>query len=121
MAATPSLRFPRARRIKQGRDFARARSEGKRLASGCLIFNWVSVAPNSEGRLGVISPKKIGNAVERNRARRLLRETFRLHQHDFGEPVNLVLVARQSIIGKKFAEVEHDFLRALQKAGLKKL
>ena len=56
----------------------------------------------------------------RNRARRLLRETFRLHQRDLAPPVDLVLVARPSIVGKGFAEVEKDFLTTLRKARLLK-
>ena len=59
-------------------------------------------------------------AVTRSRARRLLRETFRLHQHDLRQPVTIVLVARSSILGKQRAEVERDFLSALRKAKLLK-
>jgi ribonuclease P protein component len=120
MAATPSLQFPRRRRIKQRRDFARARLQGRRLASGCLIFNWVGLESGSLTRVGVITSKKIGGAVDRNRARRLLRESFRLHQHEIAQPVDLVLVARQSITQLDFSGVERDFLHALQRAGLKK-
>jgi len=72
----------------------------------------------SSHRLGVVTSGKIGNAVIRNRARRLLREAFRQHQHDFLQPVDLVLVARASIVGKGFAAVEKDFLTILSKAGL---
>jgi len=121
MAETPAdLRFPRSRRIKLGRDFARARTKGERLAVGCLIANWLPLSPGSLSRVGVITSKKIGGAVERNRARRLLRESFRLHQNEFERAVDLVLVARQSIVGKKFADVEKDFLAALRRAGLLK-
>ena len=56
----------------------------------------------------------------RNRARRLLRESFRLHQHELAQPVDLVLVARPSISGKGLADVEKDFLTTLRKAGLLK-
>jgi ribonuclease P protein component len=118
MAAAPaSLGFPRSRRIKQGRDFQRAKTAGKRAVSGCLILNWL---PASQTRLGVITSKKIGNAVARARARRLLREAFRLNQLRLAQPLDLVLVARLSIVGKRFAEVEKDLLQGLRKASLLK-
>lgn len=121
--ATPTparLRLAPSQRLKLGRDFARAKAKGQRLACGCLVANWVAAAEGESLRLGVITARKIGSAVERNRARRLLRESFRLHQHDFERPVDLVLVARNSIVGKKFGDVEKDFLEALRRAGLLK-
>jgi len=105
-------------RIKQGRDFSRVRQQGQRLVNGCLIANWRKLPEKSQTRLGVVTSSKIGNAVVRNRARRLLRETFRVHQHDLAEPVDLVLIARASIVDKDFAGVEKDFLTTLRKAGL---
>jgi ribonuclease P protein component len=120
-APTPQpLRFSRAARIKQGRDFARLRQHGERLALGCLIANWRRLPAESSSRLGVITASRIGSAVVRNRARRLLRETFRVHQHDLAAPVELVLVARPSIARKGFAAVEKDFLATLRKARLLK-
>ena len=114
------LRFDRAARIKQGRDFARVRQAGERLAVGCLIANWQRLPADSPSRLGVVTARRIGGAVVRNRARRLLRETFRVHQHDLAAPVDLVLVARPSIAGKRFADVERDFLTTLRKARMLK-
>jgi ribonuclease P protein component len=113
-----SLGFPRASHIKQGRDFARIRQDGQRMVTGCLIANWRKLPAGSPLRLGVITSSKIGNAVVRSRARRLLREVFRVHQHDFSMPVDLVLVARASIAGKPLASVEKDFLTTLRRAGL---
>jgi len=116
----PRLRFGRASRIKQGRDFARVRQEGQRLVLGCLIANWRRLPADSPSRLGVITAGKVGNAVLRNRARRLLRQSFRVHQHELAQPLDLVLVARPSIAGKGFSAVEKDFLTTLRKAGLLK-
>jgi ribonuclease P protein component len=118
-AQTPQrLRFPRTARIKQGRDFARVRQAGERLVIGCLIANWQRLPTGSASRLGVVTAGRIGGAVVRNRARRLLRESYRVHQHDLTTPVDLVLVARPSIAGKGFAAVERDFLTTLRKARL---
>ncbi len=120
MGAPPSrpLGLPRERRLKQGRDFSRVKVEGKRLVKGCLIANWMVLAPGSESRLGVITSRRTGPAVARSRARRLLREAFRQHQRELREPIDLVLVARASIVNKMFAEVEKDFLTVLHLAGL---
>jgi ribonuclease P protein component len=114
------LRLGRASRIAQSRDFARVRQQGERLAQGCLIANWNKLPDGGAPKLGVVTSKKIGGAVARSRARRLLRETFRRHQHEFAQPVELVLVARNSIAGKTLAGVEKDFLAALNRAGVLK-
>ena len=114
----PSLRLPQSMRLKQGRDFLYIKQRGQRLAAGCLIANWTASPAGSGSRLGVITSRKLGSAVTRSRARRLLRETFRLHQHDLRQPVRMVLVARSSILGKQRADVERDFLTALRRAKL---
>ena len=120
-AETPKrLRLARSSRLAQNRDFARVHQNGQRLVLGCLIANWSRLPEGAAPKLGVVTSKKIGGAVQRNRARRLLRESFRLHQHEFAQPVELVLVARNSIADKDFAGVEKDFLAALRRASLLK-
>jgi ribonuclease P protein component len=114
------LRLRRAARLQQPRDFARVRQQGQRLALGCLIANWHPLPDGTTPRLGVVTSRKIGGAVVRSRARRLLRESFRQHQNELAQPVELVLVARPSIAGRAFAEVEKDFLTTLRRAGLLK-
>src|SRR5436190_427829 len=122
MPAVPSIRLglPRSRRIKQGRDFARAKLHGQRVVRGCLIANWLPLSPGATSRLGVITSSRLGGAVVRTRARRLLREAFRLHQLELAQPLDLVLVARPSIVGKDFQTVERDLIEALRRGKILK-
>ena len=122
MAGSPQPRrlMGRAMRLKQARDFMRVRREGRRMVCGCFIANWQTLPPGSAMHLGVVTAKKLGNAPVRARARRLLREVFRLHQHDFAQPVDLVLVAQGPIVGKGMETVEEAFMKLLRNAKLQK-
>jgi ribonuclease P protein component len=120
-AALPARRgLGRRARIKQGRDFLRVRQTGERAVKGCLIANWLRLPLEARSRLGVVVSKKVGNAVVRSRVKRLLRESYRVHQHELAQPVDLVLVARPSIADRDFAGVERDLISTLRQAGLLK-
>lgn len=110
----------RRSRIKLGRDFRKLRTAGQRMVRGCLIANWLHLPGAERSRLGVVVSKKVGGSVVRSRVKRLLRESFRLHQYELTQPLELVLVARPSIAGRNFADVERDFLGTLRSAGLLK-
>lgn len=120
-AAQPGRRgLGRRARIKQGRDFLQVRQAGERAVKGCLIANWLRLPAEARSRLGVVVSKKVGNAVVRSRAKRLLRESYRQHQHELTQPLDLVLVARPSIAEKDFGGVERDLIATLRQAGLLK-
>lgn len=122
MSASPSTRLTLGarQRFKQTRDFVRLKAQGRRLARGSVLMNWAELPTAGQARFGVVASKRIGNAVVRNRAKRLLRQAFRLHQHELRVSSEIVLVARDSIAGKPFADVERDYLAALRSAGLLK-
>lgn len=116
-AVTRSQSFPRGRRMQLPGEFSRVRAQGQRLVLGCLIINWAEgTGPGS--RLGVVTGRKLGPAVERNRARRLMRECFRRSQHVLTGKFDIVLIARNSINGRSMGAVEKDYLAALKRAGL---
>lgn len=76
--------------------------------------------PRPEGalRLGVVTGRKVGNAVQRNRARRLLREAFRRNRFRMQGQVDVVLVARAALLATDWPRVEEELLALAQRAGL---
>jgi ribonuclease P protein component len=79
-AAARPLSFPPARRLRTPGDFKRVYAQGRRIGHD---FFSVTAQPNElqRARLGMaVAVRAMGGAVERNRIRRLIRESFRLHQ-----------------------------------------
>jgi len=85
--------FPPSHRLKTPVDFQRVYDRKRSAADGVLIvYACENGLPHS--RLGLSVSKKIGNAVVRNRHKRLFREAFRLLQHELAAGVDLVLIPR---------------------------
>jgi len=109
--------LPRSRRMLPAcyRDtFAQERS-----FPGRLLVLWLRVAPDADRRLGVVTSRRtLPSAVARNRARRLLRETFRLQRAHLRPDVDVLLLARGRIERVKRQEVEADFRGVCRRAGI---
>lgn len=66
-------------------------------------------------RLGLTCTKTVGKAVERNRAKRLMKEAYRLNEGKLQKGYDVVIVARTRAKDARFSEVESDFLAASKK------
>src|SRR5271166_4144153 len=88
-------RFTWNERLHRRRDFSLAIRQGRRYGASGLIL-WVYRHPDAKTppRMGLAIPRAYGNAVARNRLKRLLREVFRLNKSELPQGVDMVFSAR---------------------------
>jgi ribonuclease P protein component len=110
------MRYTRQQHIRKPGDFQAIRTSGIRRECGLFCLNILSLPERSPElrRAGFIASKRIGNAVHRNRAKRLLREAFRLNQDALPKSCDLVLIARRSINQASLSEIQSRLLETIQ-------
>lgn len=101
-------------RVRKRADFLRIQSSGRKLASANFL-TFVLRSPLPHPRLGVTVSKKVGNAVTRNRVKRLLRESFRLQKGAFPGGLDVVFVARSQSATASFEQVQREVREASQR------
>jgi len=106
---------PACFRVRKRSAFQNAYGSGsKRVGPHCVLF---AAATETEGcRLGVTATKKIGNAVQRNRARRMVREAFRRVRTQMPVGYDYVVVARATIFASSSGELQPELLELAHKA-----
>jgi ribonuclease P protein component len=101
--------FGRDRRIRKRAEFQRVQSIGRRVTTP----HFVLLVARGEGpsRLGLVVTKKIGNAVQRNRVKRLCRACFRTWKDLVPAGVDLVVIAREGAFELKQKDVRDEWAR----------
>ena len=112
----PRLTLPQSRRMKSPAEFERC-YQRKRSASDAILIVYACENGLTHPRLGCSVSKKLGGAVVRNRYKRLLREAYRLTQHDLPPGVDLVVIPRPGEIPPLDAAKQSLVKLALQAAG----
>ena len=103
--------------IKENRTFRQIYRRGRSAVTPFLVLY---CRPNRLGRnrLGITVSTKLGGAVVRNRARRRLREVYRLNAPRLRPGWDIVLVARGRALTAPWKELNDTFLRLCRKLGL---
>lgn len=102
--------------LRHARDIRRVMRGGTSLTSGRVV---VYVAPREgPSRAAVVTGKRVGGAVARNRARRLLREAWRALRSDVEEGHDLVLMARGPFGSARTPELVREVEELFRRAGL---
>jgi ribonuclease P protein component len=102
----PRFRFPKAQRILLSADFVRVRREGATLKDGVLRLGYFVRGDEAPPRLGLAVSRRAGNAVARNRIKRVIREAFRLHPGRFPNGLDLVVVPMDPKRAARYHEVD---------------
>ncbi len=99
----------------RGKEFEEAFKNSKKYF-GQYIVLFVSNYPGK--KVGFVASKKVGDAVDRNRAKRVMREAFMKVETFVSPEKSYILVARNSINRKKMQDVLNDLTRILRKEGI---
>ncbi|MDO5696255.1 MAG: ribonuclease P protein component [Eubacteriales bacterium] len=85
--------------------------------AGNSVYSKLTVAyfkyTGGDNDLGIVISKKVGNSVVRHRYTRLIREVFRLNKEHLPAGYDIIVIAKRSIVGKSYAEIEDDFFRLI--------
>jgi ribonuclease P protein component len=104
-------------RLKKTADFERVRRSGKSFAHPLIVL----IVRENEGeglRVGVAAGRSLGNAVTRNRAKRLLRSVTQAQLGSIKRDHDLLLIARKPMVDASFMEVQSAIQNLLQRANL---
>ena len=83
-----------------------------------MLLGVLEIEGGTGYRLGLVTSRRVGGAVMRNRLRRRLREIVRRHQHELREGVWLVVVTRPAAARATSAELETEWLKLAQRSGV---
>jgi ribonuclease P protein component len=114
----PAMRLPSHLRLKHASDFARVREKGASYAGKYLVLGVLKDEDVAEFGYGLITGKKLGIAVKRNRIRRLLREIVRAHQAEIAPGWHFVVIGRWRASGATLQELERDWLKLAKRLGI---
>ena len=104
--------FLRSEHIRRRADFQAAYDKGSRV--GGRFMTIFRLNGRSDGaRLGIAASRKLGGAVDRNRAKRLIRELFRHHKP--AGPIDVVIVPRRELLEASYALLEAEYRTLLER------
>ena len=99
-------------RIHKREEFQTVKKKGKRVRTNHFLSQALidGERPTTERRIGIIATRRLGNAVKRNRAKRIIRELFRNHKEILPERCDLVVIPHSTFFSQSYSKLELDFL-----------
>ena len=113
-----ALRFPKSARLQSTMEFRRVRTEGSSRGGEYLVLGILRTGSDRPPRLGLVTTKRIGGAVVRNRVRRKCREIVRKHLSAVEPGVWMVVIARKQAGNASLQRLEADWLRLARRTSI---
>ncbi|MFT5241285.1 MAG: ribonuclease P protein component [Candidatus Promineifilaceae bacterium] len=111
-------RLPRSKRLLSSDQISEA-FQSRTAYRGKFLIIRLRQGPDAALRVGVVAGKKnFRRAVDRCRAKRLMRESFRLNQASFCGDCDIVLIAKLPILNAAMQDVAKDLLAVARRAGV---
>jgi ribonuclease P protein component len=96
LSGRPAHSFPKAKRLRKRREFLPVQQGGSRISLPSCIVLLAARPDDKAARLGITVTRKFGDSVRRNRAKRLIREAFRLAPELFPDGIDVVVIPKTS-------------------------
>ncbi|MGD6793870.1 ribonuclease P protein component [Metabacillus indicus] len=107
-------------RIKKNEDFQKVFKQGKSMANRQFVIYMLNQPEEKEFRLGLSVSKKIGNAVTRNRVKRLVRQVFLEEKDSLKTGMDYIVIARKPASEMDYHEVKSSLLHLFRKTKILK-
>lgn len=104
-------------RIRTGKQYNNIYKYGKKYGGRYLLV-YILKKETGGNRFGVVTSKKVGKAVKRNRVKRQIRAIIEQSRKEVTGHYDFVVIARHHIYGVTYQDLEKDFLRIMKKAKL---
>jgi ribonuclease P protein component len=115
------LRFPRSVRLSRSSEFARVSTQGRAEHGKLMICKVARLSAEeiaSTARVGIVTSRRVGSAVVRNRVRRRLRELVRVDLAALPANCWVVLIAKAAAANASFDDLRAEWRRLANRAGL---
>ena len=109
------MRFGKINRLRLAKDFELVKADSTKADCSAFVFYLLPTPQKSYSRIAIVASKRVGNAVQRNTARRRMRAIFRECAPEFTVPCDILIFVRKAIFRFEYATLRKRFSAAAER------